>query len=40
MMKGRYNSDREEVIKVCFVLDRIPSYILVISRKFAHDHHL
>ena len=36
-MKNKFAKEREVVVKVCFVLDRIPSYILVISRKLKVD---
>ena len=36
-MKQNYHNNKEEVIKVCFVLDRIPSYILVVSRKLSPE---
>lgn len=30
----KVDSPKEEIIKVAFILDRVPSYILVISRVF------
>ena len=36
-VKQNYQNNKEEVIKVCFVLDRIPSYILVVSRKLSPE---
>ena len=34
-MTVKVDSPKEEIIKVAFILDRVPSYILVISRVFA-----